>query len=284
MITLRGLVSGHSGKVVDKWDSYLGAYEEFLAPYRNKPISLLEIGVANGGSLDIWAEYFPNALNIVGCDITPECGELVYSDPRVQVVVGDANDSGTRQKIADIAERYDIIIDDGSHINGDIVKTFAMYYPILNTDGIYFVEDLHTSYWDGWGGGLLLPYSAMALFKRLADMPNHEHWRNGRTRKNYLRNFELVYEIEFNKYSLTTIHSVTFMNSMVAVKSKMSEENKLGRRHVKGEDEHILPGMLRIDGMDIKILVATGVDDSQYDPFIMLQKPNQLGEQHDNPV
>lgn len=284
MITLKGLVEGHSGKVVDKWDSYLEAYEVCLAPYRDKPINILEIGVANGGSLDIWAEYFPNALNIVGCDITPECGELVYEDPRVHLVVGDANHPDTKKMITSISERYDIIIDDGSHINADIIKAFSHYYPILSPGGIYFVEDLHTSYWDGWGGGLLLPLSAMALFKRLADMPNYEHWRNGRTRKDYLRQFEQVYEIEFDKYALTTIHSITFMNSMVAVRSDLTNMNKLGRRYVKGEDEHILPNMLRLDGMDIKILVATATDDRQYDPIVLLNKIKQLGEQHDNPV
>ena len=284
MTTLKSLVDIHSGKVVDKWDSYLDAYEDLLIPYRDKPINILEIGVANGGSLDIWSEYFPNALNIIGCDITPECGELIYDDPRIKVIVGDANNLDTLGRISEITERYDIIIDDGSHLNKDIIKTFSLYYPMLSTGGMYFVEDLHTSYWDGWGGGLLLPYSAMALFKRLADMPNYEHWRNGRTRKDYLRNFELAYEIDFNKYSLTTIHSVTFMNSMVAVKSKISEENKLGVRHVKGEDEHILPGMLHLDGMDIKILVGTGVDDHQYDPITMAQIIKKLGGHNDDSI
>lgn len=281
---IKELVVEHKGKVVDKWDSYLSTYEHILAPYRDKPISLLEIGVANGGSLDIWAEYFPNAINIVGCDITPECGELAYEDPRIQVVVGDANEPDTISKIMDISERYDIIIDDGSHINADIIKAFSHYYPILHAGGTYFVEDLHTSYWEGWGGGLLLPLSAMAFFKRLADMPNFEHWRNGRTRKDYLRQFELVHDISFDNYSLTTINSVMFMNSMVAIKSDRSDLNKLGRRYVKGDDEHILPNMLHLDGMDIKILVATATDDRKYDPFVLLQRINQLGEQDDNPV
>lgn len=284
MIRINELVVTHKGKVVDKWDSYLRAYDNLLEPYRDKPISILEIGVANGGSLDVWAGYFQNAINIVGCDITPECGELIYDDPRVQVVVGDANDPDTKKRIAGIAERYDIIIDDGSHINADIIKNFAHYYPLLNTGGIYFAEDLHTSYWDGWGGGLLLPFSAMAFFKRLADMPNYEHWRNGRTRKDYLKQFEQVLEIEFDKYSLTTINSVVFMNSMVAIKSEPSEMNKLGRRYVKGDDEHIMPNILHLDGMDIRILVATASDDRQYDPIVLLQKLNQLGVQNDNPI
>ena len=49
------------GKVSDKWESYLEYYDTLLAPRRNLPVSLLEIGVQNGGSLETWAAYFNNA-------------------------------------------------------------------------------------------------------------------------------------------------------------------------------------------------------------------------------
>lgn len=42
--------------------------------------------------------------------------------------------------------------------------------------------------------------------------------------------------------------------------------------------------LLHLDGMDIRILVATASDDRQYDPIVLLQKLNQLGVQNDNPV
>lgn len=281
---IKELVANHTGKVVDKWSSYLDVYDSILQPYRDKPINILEIGVANGGSLDVWSEYFPNAEHIVGCDINPECGNLTYSDDRISIVVGNANESPTLESIKEICSRYDIIIDDGSHVNPDIIKTFSFYYPLLSSAGVYIVEDLHTSYWDGWGGGLHSPMSAMAFFKRLADIPNYEHWRISRTRKNYLRFYEQLLDISFNESSLSTINSIMFTNSMVVVYPKAVPQNKLGKRLVRGDDEHVLPEMICVDDTDISILIADAVDDWHYDPFAMIQRINQLGALNDNSV
>lgn len=273
------LVRAHKGKVVDKWSSYLNTYDTIFAPYKDKKVNILEIGIANGGSLDVWAEYFHNAKHIVGCDINPNCGSLKYDDERVSVVIGDANETETINKIKAISEQFDIIIDDGSHLNPDVIKTFALYYPLLNYNGLYIVEDLHTSYWTGWGGGLRLPLSSMSFFKRLADVPNYEHWRIKRKRKEYLKYFEQYYSVEFIEEELATIHSVMFVNSMVIINSKYADNNKLGKRIVRGNDEHIMPNMLKIDGTNISALHAEVVDDWQYDPIAMVQRINQLGEQ-----
>ena len=67
--SLRDLYSTHSGKVSDKWSTYLDEYERIFSEYRDKPVRLLEIGVQNGGSLEIWRQYFPNAELILGCVI-----------------------------------------------------------------------------------------------------------------------------------------------------------------------------------------------------------------------
>ena len=282
MTSLKEIVDSQSGKVVDKWFSYLGNYETILQSYQDKPINLLEIGIANGGSLDVWSKYFSKANHIVGCDINPACGSLKYDDERVSVVVGDANEPATIGEIKSISERFDVIIDDGSHINSDVIKSFSLYYPLLNYNGLYIVEDLHTSYWDRWGGGLRNPLSSMAFFKRLADMPNYEHWRIRRTRRYYLIYLEQACDTEFHESDLATIQSLTFLNSLVVIRKMAADECKLGRRVVRGDDEHVMPHLIEIDGIDIKLIVADGVDDWQYDPFAMIQRNNQLGEQSSN--
>lgn len=278
------LASKHKGKVLDKWLSYLDTYDTILQPYKDRPVSILEIGIANGGSLDLWAEYFPNAEHIVGCDINPECESLKYDDERISVVIGDANKSETFDRIKAITNRYDIIIDDGSHVNSDVVKTFALYFPITNYDGLYIAEDLHTSYWSAWGGGLYIPLSSMAFFKRLADIPNYEHWHINRTRRDYLKYYEQSYDVEFSEESLTAMHSIMFKNSMVVIRTKRAERNRLGRRVVRGDDEHVIPQCLAFDGTGISLLQAEAVDDWKYDPFAMIQRINQLGAINDNTV
>ena len=62
-----------TGKVSDKWSSYLDYYDTVFFSRKNESINLLEIGVQNGGSLETWAEYFKNAKNIIGCDIDEKC-------------------------------------------------------------------------------------------------------------------------------------------------------------------------------------------------------------------
>jgi hypothetical protein len=64
------------GKVSDKWDSYLGYYDALLGPRRHLPVSILEIGVQNGGSLETWAEYFKSGERFVGCDINRSAPRL----------------------------------------------------------------------------------------------------------------------------------------------------------------------------------------------------------------
>jgi hypothetical protein len=42
-------------------------HERIFAEFNDKPVRLLEIGVKNGGSLEIWAKFFLKGLKFVGC-------------------------------------------------------------------------------------------------------------------------------------------------------------------------------------------------------------------------
>src|SRR5207247_6943083 len=58
---------------VDAYDTdkirhgYLDGYDAILAPWVDKEITLLELGVYRGGSLKLWRDYFPRGA-IVGTD------------------------------------------------------------------------------------------------------------------------------------------------------------------------------------------------------------------------
>jgi len=58
MKTLKDLYQNHSGKVSHKWTSYLDVYEDKLKHYQKLPIKFCEIGIMNGGSLEIFSKYF----------------------------------------------------------------------------------------------------------------------------------------------------------------------------------------------------------------------------------
>ena len=157
--TLHQLYVEHIGKVSDKWSLYLTEYDRLFDVYRDRPVRLLEIGIQNGGSLEIWSKYFSNASALIGCDINPDCGHLSYDDPRTSVIVGDANTSEVRERVFQRSPQFDIIIDDGSHLSSDIIKSFALYFPRLVEGGLFVAEDLHCSYWNQFEGGLFYPYS-----------------------------------------------------------------------------------------------------------------------------
>ena len=203
MKTLEQLYLQYRGKVSDKLLLYLAEYDRLLASYRDRPINLLEIGIQNNGSLEIWSKFFRNANKLVGCDINPDCADLSYQDPRIAVVVGDANLDKTERAIASHAERFDIVIDDGSRTSDDIVKSFLRYFPKLEDGGIFIAEDPHRSHGQEFDGGLHHPYSSIAFFK-----------------------------------FLESIHSVEFVNSMCVVHKLPAVQSSLGDRFIAGQDTY----------------------------------------------
>lgn len=234
MKSLKYIHHNHQGKASDKWEQYLNSYEIILSSYRDKPINFLEIGIQNGGSLEIWSQYFAQAQNIVGCDINPKCAELQYEDKRIHLIIGDITAKITQKKLSDISTNFDIIIDDGSHTSRDIINTFVYYFDKLNDDGIIIFEDLHCSYWYQYDGGLYHPYSSVSFFKSLIDIINYEHWGLPIDKDEILHPFYQHYNIS-PTINLSHIHSVEFINSMCVIKKKSPIENLLGNRIITGK-------------------------------------------------
>jgi uncharacterized coiled-coil protein SlyX len=276
--TFRQLFEQHKEKVSDKWSSYLDEWDWLFAPYRDREIRILEIGIQNGGSLEIWGKYFSNASKIIGCDINPKCEQLHFSDSRITVILGDANSDDCENKINQVMSKLDIIIDDGSHKSSDIVRSFGRYFPHLNDDGIYIVEDLHTSYWPEFEGGLNNPLSAMAFFKRLVDLINYEHWRNNRPRESTLKPFEESFDIDFINSDFCRIHSIEFMNSLCVIKKAAPDKNVLGKRTVTGLDEYITEEneSKRLDNTDIIDTPVNINDDTNLDVFELMKSKKIL--------
>ncbi|HWR00322.1 MAG TPA: glycosyltransferase [Chlorobaculum sp.] len=245
------MYDNHQGKVSDKWLLYLEEYDRQFLPYRDKAVNLLEIGIQNGGSLEIWAKYFGNGQNIVGCDVNAICAGLRYDDPRVQVVVGDINSDATEKTIISYTDAYDIVIDDGSHMSGDIVQSFCRYFRLLKDGGIYVVEDLSCSYWQKYDGGLYEPFSSISFFKRIVDSINHEHWGIEKTRAELIHGFGERYGAAVDDELLGTVHSVEFFNSLCIVRKRDGVMNYLRDRVVVGQTAMVSPEVAALSGFSI---------------------------------
>ena len=131
----------------DKYQTGLAhVYMELLAEFRDRPVSLLEIGIDRGGSLFFWAEFFPHPLTrILGLDLKlPDCIFPV----NVTTAVCDQNDSQTLSRLAAAHGPFDIIIDDGAHFTKETRTCFRTLFPsFLKVGGWYIIEDWAVGYW-----------------------------------------------------------------------------------------------------------------------------------------
>ncbi len=123
--------------------NYLDIYEKYFREFKRKPINLLEIGVLNGNSLRAWKRYFPKA-RIFGLDIDPDTKQ--YEEDRIFIEIGSQADESVLSKLSGRVNHFDIIIDDGSHVNKYIIKSFEYLFKRLKSGGIYIIEDLAMSY------------------------------------------------------------------------------------------------------------------------------------------
>ena len=139
-----------------------------------RPIRLLEIGVQNGGSLEVWSKYLPPDSTIIGIDIDPAVEKLNFNG-NVRAFVADINDVDKVDRLIG-PEPFDVIIDDGSHTSSDIISTFRRLFPRLALGGKYIVEDLHASYWKSHEGGLRLRSSSIEYFKDVVDALNADYF------------------------------------------------------------------------------------------------------------
>ena len=129
---------------------FIPIYEHFFDSLREKEINILEIGVENGYSLKLWREYFINA-KICGIDIDKKD----FSIDNVEIFCGDQSDHNFLSKVVEKYGKFDIIIDDGSHLSKHIISSFNYLFDHLNEDGLYIIEDLQTSYMPRYGGSRL---------------------------------------------------------------------------------------------------------------------------------
>jgi hypothetical protein len=156
-----------SDRMLIKMEHYLEHYDEILASWQGRDISFLEIGVYKGGSLPMWQEFLGEGSKLVFLDIDPSCRDLAL--PGTTVEIGDQSDPVFLQQIGQTHGPFDLIVDDGGHKMHQQINSFRHLWSCLRDRGLYIVEDVHTSYWPGFGGGFRAPASFIEFAKDLID-------------------------------------------------------------------------------------------------------------------
>jgi hypothetical protein len=185
----------------DKWGNhwYARHYETHFARLRLKRLKILEIGVggyedpeAGGASLRMWRTYFPRSM-VFGVDLYDKS---VHDERRIKTFRGSQVDERFLRAVLDQTGSLDIVIDDGSHINEHVTRTFELLFPHLQDEGVYVIEDTQTSYWSSAGGSskeLNTTATTMGFLKKLVDGLNHAEFEHEYQPTSYDRNIVAIY-------------------------------------------------------------------------------------------
>lgn len=141
----------NQGALVHKWHHYIPLYDRYFSRLRGTPVKFLEVGVSKGGSLQVWRRYLGPQAIIFGIDIDPACA--AFDGQAGQVRIGSQDDPAFLARVVAEMGGVDVVLDDGSHQMAHVRTTLTALFPQLSMGGLYVIEDLHTAYFDSFGGG-----------------------------------------------------------------------------------------------------------------------------------
>lgn len=228
----------------DKWGShyYTQHYSKFFDSLRDKKLKILEIGVGGykdksqgAQSLKMWKDFFHNS-HIYALDIEDKTH---FSEDRITIFQGNQVDKKFLLSLNSDFGPFDIIIDDGSHVNKHIIKTFKILFPLLKDNGIYAIEDIQTSYWKAFGGNsynFFNQNNAVNFFKTFADSLNYEEFDNPYYQPSYIDQ---------------NIKSVNFYHNLVIVEkgknhegSNIVKENRISTGGIRSNFKYFIVNFL----------------------------------------
>jgi demethylmacrocin O-methyltransferase len=134
------------GTIVAEKHSYTEAYEKYFSSYKDKEYRMFEIGINDprfpGASIKLWSSYF-SKLYFLGYDIT-DCKHFEKPDQNIFTFQGDQNNPEHLKNAIELhGNKWDVIIDDGSHFHEHQITSFNTLYQYVKPGGLYVIEDLH---------------------------------------------------------------------------------------------------------------------------------------------
>lgn len=178
----------------------LDFYEKYFEPFRDSSINFLELGILDGKSLRTWEEYFPNA-KISALDVDPSRQQ--HESDRTKVYIGSQDDPEVIGRIkSDNPDKFDVILDDASHINELTIATFNLLFDHVKAGGLYIIEDVGCSYGDELHGSF--EYFA----RRWTGMQHNRSNINYNNRRSQIDEFLLpkIKELDLRRGNIYSFH------------------------------------------------------------------------------
>lgn len=121
---------------------YTDVYFELFKDRRDTVKKVLEIGVAEGASLRMFRDFFPNAT-IYGAEVDQARVDKLQGLDRIEVFQCDQSiGNNLRLVIGTSGFDLDLVIDDGSHKPSDQLFSCLTIMQWLKKDCIYIIEDV----------------------------------------------------------------------------------------------------------------------------------------------
>jgi len=135
----------------DKFESGLmHEYVNVFQALKYQPVTLLEIGVAEGGSINYFADYFEHPKSrMIGMDYQRPLRSEPEFRKNVRFVIGDQNNAQRLNVIGKKFGPFDIIIDDGAHTLKETESTYENLFKYVKRGGYFIIEDWSAELLDG---------------------------------------------------------------------------------------------------------------------------------------
>ena len=207
-----------------KYDSYFPVYEDLLAKYVGKNITLVEVGIFNGGSLFMWREFLGSEARIIGIDLNPSA--KMWEEHGFEIYIGDQADEEFWNKFFENVGSIDVLIDDGGHTNLQQIATVHCAIEHIRDGGLLIVEDVHTSYFREFGN----PWSRsfVNFASRIVDGVNSRAFALKTARERYAKR---VYRVSFFE-SIVALHiNASLCKKSVPISNKGISQKALDFRY-----------------------------------------------------
>lgn len=203
------------------YHNYLNTYEKYFEALRDEPvIEVWELGIGDinsenreGQSAFVWRDYFTNCTTIRVFDNDLVKVNTINDLKPIGICAHhmDQTDDKAFFSLTHKMGRPKIIIDDASHIQANTIKSFQILFPLLQSGGLYCIEDTVTSYWPDWGGNVDY-YQGTTIMSYMLDLCHLVNFKRQET-FNPAQN-RLIPDL------VKDIDSISFHHSQIIIKKK----------------------------------------------------------------
>lgn len=163
-----------SVRLTAKYKHYGPLYDSVIATLPPAP-TVIEIGVANGGSLQTWRALLGEDARIIGIDLNPRA--VALEEEGFEILILDTGDKATWAELRSrFRQGVDLLVDDGGHTNRQQISTILNGVDLVRDGGWVVVEDLHASFMRHFGNPH--PYSAARFLNDLQSDLHRLHARS----------------------------------------------------------------------------------------------------------